>query len=114
MDASIGAVTTPTPQPPPLRQAEPARVPPAAGASATADRSQSSGGEPSSKMLSRLTAERSVDFDDATGSLVYRLVDLGSGILTIQTPSEARLKLRAYIDGVMASSAPEPAIEVTA
>ena len=36
--------------------------------------------------------------DSATGSLVYRLVDVGTGTVTVQTPSEAKLKLRAYID----------------
>lgn len=111
MDAAIGAVTTPAPQAPQPRQPEPARVPPARGASEFSDRS--SRNDAASKLTSRLTAQREVDIDDATGSLVYRLIDLSSGVVTAQTPSEARLKLRAYIDGVIASVA-EPGFEATA
>lgn len=59
-------------------------------------------------------AERSVEKDAATGSLVYRLVDVATGFIAVQTPSEARLRLRAYIDGVAAQNTVEPAVEVTA
>lgn len=65
------------------------------------------------RLDSRLTAQRTIERDTETGSLVYRLVDLSSGIVTLQTPSDARLRLRAYIDGVI-SQASAPAIEVRA
>ncbi|QZO01005.1 hypothetical protein [Chenggangzhangella methanolivorans] len=61
-----------------------------------------------------MNAQRSVEKDAQTGSLVYRLVDVATGFVAVQTPSESRLRLRAYIDGVTAQSAPEPALEVTA
>lgn len=59
-------------------------------------------------------AQRSVERDDTTGSLVYRLVEVSTGFVAVQTPSDARLRLRAYIDGVMGAKASEPAVEVTA
>lgn len=101
MDAAIGSVTTVQPQKARPSESAP-RVEAPAPESAAISRADS-----------RLTAERSVEKDAATGSLIYRLVDLSSGIVTIQTPSDARLKLRAYIDGVMAYQA-QPAVEVSA
>lgn len=65
------------------------------------------------RLDSRLTAQRTIERDSETGSLIYRLVDLSSGIVTLQTPSDARLRLRAYIDGVI-SQASAPAVEVRA
>lgn len=101
MDAAIGSVTTAqAPRAAPTPRVEPAPAP--AATSPEPPRAEA-----------RLNAERSVERDTATGSLVYRLVDLSSGIVTVQTPTEARLKLRAYIDGVMAQPA-QPAVEVRA
>lgn len=105
MDAAIGSIST-------------AQVPVGARASSPVPRVEEAPAVPStnaerSSAETRLTAERSVEKDSATGSLIYRLVDLSSGIVTIQTPSDARLKLRAYIDGVRAQQA-NPAVEVRA
>lgn len=70
--------------------------------------------QPSAPAEIRVDSQRSVERDVATGSMVYRLVDVSTGFVTQQTPSEARLRLRAYIDGVFAANTPEPAVEVTA
>lgn len=51
-------------------------------------------------------SERQVNFDPATHSLVYTMVDVTSGVVMRQTPDEGRLKLRAYIDGVVADRQP--------
>lgn len=109
MDASIASVTTPA-----AHQRRPAafaqRVePPSAPVQATPQPPATSFGGGASE--SAQPAQRSVDRDDATGSLVYRLIDVSTGYVTVQTPTDARLKLRAYIDGVLKPNA-EPAIEV--
>ena len=108
MDASIASVTAPAA--PVRRLAAPAlRVePPSTSAQATRSPVTSSGGRASEGAQ---PAQRSVDRDDATGSLVYRLIDVTTGYVTVQTPTDARLKLRAYIDGVLKPNA-EPVIEV--
>jgi len=62
----------------------------------------------------KLDAERSVEKDTETGSLVYRLVDVATGFVAVQTPSEARLRLRAYIDGVTGQSNAGSSVQVTA
>lgn len=49
------------------------------------------------------SSELQVNLDPATHSLVYKMVDVASGDVVQQTPDEGRLKLRAYIDGVVAN-----------
>lgn len=105
MDAPLATVSTVQAPQPQQRQAEPARVTPSAATVATRDR-------PTPTDI-RLSSQRSVERDFDTGSLVYRLIDVSSGDVTSQTPSVARLQLRAYIDGVLTPKA-EPAVEVTA
>lgn len=103
MDASIGTVTmTPSRD---YRSAE--SVQPVAAPVGVAAQS-------SAPAEVRVDSQRSVERDAATGSMVYRLVDVSTGFVTQQTPSEARLRLRAYIDGVFAQNTSEPAVEVTA
>lgn len=41
--------------------------------------------------------------DPTTGAMVFRIVEVATGAVTMQTPTDARLKLRAYIDGVFSS-----------
>lgn len=57
-----------------------------------------------------LESERRIDLDYETGSLIYRMIDVTSGVTVRQTPDEARLKLRAYIDGIDASKA-QPSLQ---
>jgi hypothetical protein len=38
--------------------------------------------------------------DPTTGALVFRVIEVATGAVTMQTPTDARLKLRAYIDSV--------------
>ncbi|WP_020181368.1 hypothetical protein [Methylopila sp. M107] len=114
MDAPIASIAL---QPLPQRPIELDRVRPVEPLAQSAGRTESEppsfASQAQSRQNSRLTAERSIERDVDTGSLVYRLIDLSSGIVTVQTPSDARLKLRAYIDGVIASGQ-QPAIEVMA
>lgn len=114
MDAPIASVAL---QPAPQRPVELDRVPPSQPTAPSGGRTPSDAptfaSEAQSRQTDRLTAERSIERDAETGALVYRLIDLSSGIITIQTPSDARLKLRAYIDGVIATDTP-PAVEVMA
>lgn len=100
MDGAIGSLTTYAARE--RRVPEPAQSVPAVPAETTV------------RSPTTLDAERSVERDATTGSLVYRLVEVSTGFVAVQTPSEARLRLRAYIDGVMGSKAPEPAVQVTA
>lgn len=109
MDAPIASVSF---QPTASRSIDFGRVEPAPSSPSTnarPDRDSSVSGQ----VAARLDAERSVSFDSETGSLVYRLIDISSGLVTSQTPSDARLRLRAYIDSVVSSNT-EPAVEVTA
>lgn len=110
MDGSIASVTTPPAQVRwPAESAQ--RIdPPSPAASLAPDFAKDS----ASGLRSRMLAERSVERDAATGSLVYRLIDVSTGFVTIQTPTDARLKLRAYIDGVIATASSQRAVEVTA
>ncbi|PZQ19065.1 MAG: hypothetical protein DI565_01340 [Ancylobacter novellus] len=103
MDASIGSLTTPVARE--RRQPDSVPTPPAAPAQVTAE---------TARPVVAIDAQRSVERDQTTGSLVYRLVDVATGVAVTQTPSEARLRLRAYIDGVMSVSAPARGVEVTA
>lgn len=105
MDAPLATVSTAVAPQPLLRPAEPARVTPPPSTAATRDRP--------SQADARLAPQRSIERDTETGSLVYRLTDMASGVVTVQTPSVARLQLRAYIDGVLTPKV-EPAVEVTA
>ena len=114
MDAPIASVGL---QPPAQRPVELDRVRPVEPAAPSEGRMESGtptfASQSQQRLDSRLTAQRTIERDADTGSLVYRLVDLSSGIVTLQTPSEARLRLRAYIDGV-STQANTPAIEVRA
>jgi hypothetical protein len=113
MDAAIAPVTTPTaPARRPVTSAQ--RVEPPSSAPRTADREPSPAAETTVASESRLLAEREVERDDATGSLIYRLIDVATGDVTAQTPSDARLKLRAYIDGLVARETPGGSFEATA
>ncbi|GLK78793.1 hypothetical protein [Methylopila turkensis] len=58
-------------------------------------------------------SERRVDIDAATNSLIFRTVDIATGVTVQQTPDEARLRLRAYIDTLGAKVA-EPTLVATA
>lgn len=113
MDAPIASVTM---QPAP-RPIEFDRVQPAPSSQSTGAQSSGAGSDrqpfPNEMMAARLDAQRSVSLDPDTGSLIYRMIDVSSGDVRSQTPSDARLQLRAYIDTVF-STTPEPAIEVTA
>ncbi|RXF68098.1 hypothetical protein [Hansschlegelia zhihuaiae] len=113
MDAAIAPVTTPTA---PVRRtaASAQRVEPSSSAPRTTDRDPPPAAENAAASESRLLAERDVQRDDATGSLVYRLIDMATGDVTAQTPSEARLKLRAYIDGLVARETTGGSFETTA
>lgn len=111
MDAAIAPIGL---QPAAQRPIELDRVQPAKPAAQSSEnRTSSFASEAADRQANRMNAQRSVERDTDTGSLVYRLVDLSTGIVTIQTPSDARLRLRAYIDGVISSTA-EPAVEVRA
>lgn len=110
MDAAYGFVTPTLAARPPEPRPQIAPPSPPSGAS---ERPNSFGSEIASQLTARLTAQRTVERDDATGSLVYRLIDLSTGLITVQTPSDARLRLRAYIDGVIASAS-ERGFEATA
>lgn len=110
MDSAIATLTTPpAPAPRPVEPAQ--RVEPASSAGATGDRNAAGSG---ARSFDRASAQRSFQRDADTGSLVYRLVDINSGVVAVQTPSDARLKLRAYIDGVFASGDKSAGVEVTA
>ena len=103
MDASIGSMTVP-----------PAREFKSAGSVQPIAAVTDAAVKPVAPTEIRVDSQRSVERDATTGSMVYRLVDVSTGFVTQQTPSEARLRLRAYIDGVFAANTPEPAVEVTA
>ena len=103
MDASIGSLTTSLARE--RRQPDSVSAQPAAPTPFPAE---------TARPVVAIDAQRSVERDQTTGSLVYRLVDMATGVAVTQTPSEARLRLRAYIDGVMTSAAPSRGIEVTA
>lgn len=103
MDAAIGSLTTPMTR----ERRSPESVQPVAAIGSVP-------AETASKPEVKMNSQRSVERDTETGSLVYRLVEVSTGFVTVQTPSEARLKLRAYIDGVTAQSASEPTVAVTA
>lgn len=62
---------------------------------------------PSAATSSRLEIQQDAD----TKSLIYRMIDTATGAVTAQTPSDARLKLRAYIDHVVASARPRPSLD---
>jgi hypothetical protein len=92
MDATIGTVSAPYVVPktvavPVLPRVTPAPETPDSGDQASSDRDE----------------RRETTPDAATGALVYRIVEVATGAVTMQTPTDARLKLRAYIDHVMAS-----------
>jgi hypothetical protein len=110
MDAAIGTMTTP----PAALRSGPAdvtqRVQPAPRAPRSEERPFSSGdGRNRTEQIA--ATERRIERDDATGSLIFRLIDVDTGDVAAQTPSEARLRLRAYVDSVMASQASEPSVE---
>lgn len=62
----------------------------------------------------RMASKLAVSPDGATGEIVFRVIDTATGSVTVQTPSESRLKLRAYIDGVSARKSADPSFETTA
>ncbi len=105
MDSAIGSLVTPASA---LRGPGTggARVEPATGPSSLSDQ-RSSGPAASRPDASR----REVLEDERTGTFVFRLVDVATGQVTSQTPSEARLKLRAYIDALVADNARGPLLE---
>ncbi len=113
MDAPIASVTVLPAAPRPI---EFDRVQPAPSSQSTGAQSSGAGTDrqpfPNELVAARLDAQRSVSLDPDTGSLIYRMIDISSGDVRSQTPSDARLQLRAYINTVF--SAPDPAIEVTA
>lgn len=113
MDAPIAPTTTPI-APPRTPVPSTQRVEPAPAARSAADRPKSFAAENASEAEGRLLAERSVDFDEATGSLIYRLIDVTTGFVTVQTPSDARLKMRAYIDGLTARRSGQGSFQATA
>jgi hypothetical protein len=104
MDAAIGAYTA-TPIPPRL----PARQEPADSVAAAPAPEQSrsdvdrglSGGAGRAP-----STERSFDLDIETGSLVYQMVDVAKGTVIVQTPNDARLRLRAYLATLEAEAQP--------
>jgi hypothetical protein len=101
MDATIGTATPP-----------PAAYRPSGGAPSrvTAPSQSSEAGERSSSSHDPASSRREVTDDPATGTMVFRLVDVATGDVTAQTPSEARLKLRAYIDQLSARTN-QPSVE---
>ncbi|GLK76586.1 hypothetical protein GCM10008171_18400 [Methylopila jiangsuensis] len=58
--------------------------------------------------------ERRVEIDAETSSLIYRTVEIATGAVLSQTPDEARLRLRAYIDGVGAGRSSQALVSATA
>ncbi len=114
MDGAIGSLTTP---PAALRPAGDVAVRVEASSSPQAAHHRSAWGSTSefeSDPNARSSARREVNEDTATGSMVYRLVDVATGDVTSLTPSEARLKLRAYIDRVVSQKTSQPSFEATA
>jgi len=55
----------------------------------------------------RRQLQREVEINDATEELVYKSVDPSTGETVSQFPTEAALKLRAYVDSIIDESAPE-------
>ena len=101
MDAGIGSFGSSgvTPPAPVLAPAE-RPAPPKPIAQSPAPASQAA-----------LGSERKVQIDPETQSLIYSTIDVASGVVVRQTPDEARLKLRAYLDGVAADQAKPPLVE---
>ncbi|GBD50287.1 hypothetical protein [Methylopila sp. Yamaguchi] len=88
MDAAIGTLN-------------PSAVTRAAPVMETAERESQPNPSPTPSAASpELASERRIELDYETGSLIYRMIDVTSGVTVRQTPDEARLKLRAYIDGI--------------
>ncbi|MFC7051873.1 hypothetical protein ACFQI3_04140 [Hansschlegelia quercus] len=92
MDATIGSVSAPYVVPKTVAVPVQPSVAPAPSSSASDHQTSSNGDQ-----------RRETTPDAATGALVYRIVEVATGAVTMQTPTDARLKLRAYIDGIMAS-----------
>ncbi len=111
MDASIGIAT---PQAAPRADAVSMRVQapakPSDAGGQPADRSPTAQGI----VDDRLSSRREIVEDRDTNSMVYRVVDVATGEVASQTPSEARLKLRAYIDRIVAKNQTKPSFEQTA
>ncbi len=116
MDASFGAFVPTAPAQPQQKTAAAiaVRVDPTPLTPAADDRPQAFSSAIESDLDRTLSSQRDVTLDVATGSLVYRLIDVTTGVVSRQTPSEDRLKLRAYIDGVIAANASPPSVERTA
>ncbi|MFD1704453.1 hypothetical protein ACFSCV_15705 [Methylopila henanensis] len=68
---------------------------------------------PAAESAAPTPPERRVEIDAATNSLIFRTVDIATGVTVQQTPDEARLRLRAYIDTLGAKVA-EPTLVATA
>ncbi|HVI30327.1 hypothetical protein [Hansschlegelia sp.] len=105
MDVAIGSLVTPAAA---VRAAggAGARVEPAPQPERTGDQRSPGLAGPDPEASRREVLE-----DERTGTFVFRLVDVTSGEVTSQTPSEARLKLRAYIDALVADNARGPSLE---
>lgn len=96
MDATIGSLTNVVP----VRTTAdaPQVIPAAPNASDAGDRESYGQHDPRD-------SRREVSDDQTTGSLVFRVVDITTGDVTAQTPTDAQLKLRAYIDRIVPSAA---------
>jgi hypothetical protein len=114
MDAPIAPVMPPPAAAPRRQLPSTQRVEPSTAAPKVADRAPSFASQNATAAESRLLAQRTVERDEATNSLVFRLIDVTTGSVTAQTPSEARLKIRAYIDGLVARMDGRGTFEATA
>ncbi|MET0314601.1 MAG: hypothetical protein ABW275_09435 [Hansschlegelia sp.] len=92
MDGTIGTVSAPYVVPKTVAVPVQPSVAPAPKSPDTGDRASSDQDQ-----------RRETTPDAATGALVFRIVEVATGAVTMQTPTDARLKLRAYIDHVISS-----------
>lgn len=112
MDAALGTLTTP---PAGLRSTDGAlRVEASPAAPPAQQRVRAAQTAAPSTSDDRADSRREVREDVSTGSFVFRVIDVTTGSVERQTPSEARLKLRAYIDNVVSQQLVEPVFEATA
>ncbi|MFD1333263.1 hypothetical protein ACFQ4O_14795 [Methylopila musalis] len=109
MDTGIGSFSTPAAvtRPAPPRAPEPSRDVAPANASANATSRPA-------VVAPLADNERRVELDAETNSLIYRTVEIATGAVLSQTPDEARLRLRAYIDGVGAGRPAQTLVSATA